>query len=281
MSKHDANWRKAASCYRRARISRLFGAKQRAIDLCHAATALADFNKAHELLAEIELPGPDYFRLLARIHAHLRPRTYVEIGVSRGDSLRLARADTLCIGIDPAPRLRVPAGARVRIFAEKSSDFFATHDVVRELGGRRIELAFIDGMHQFEFALRDFIDVERHAEQGAIVLVHDCYPLDAATASREQRTAFWSGDIWRFILLLRKYRPDLKVNTVGTRPTGLGVISNLDPASRVLSDNLESIIAEFRAIDYSALEGRKPGLLALFPNQWPAVRELLDSRRRA
>ncbi|MGH8263486.1 MAG: class I SAM-dependent methyltransferase, partial [Steroidobacterales bacterium] len=119
------------------------------------------------------------------------------------------------------------------------------------------------------------------SEPSAIVLVHDCYPLDAMTATRERRTAFWSGDIWRLILLLKKYRPDLKVNTVATRPTGLGVISNLDPSSRVLSDNLDAIIAEYLATDYSVLEGRKADLLGLYPNEWPDVRALIDSGRRA
>jgi len=240
------------------------------------ATALADYNKAHVLLAAIELPGPGYFSLLARIHAHLRPRTYVEIGVSRGESLRLAHADTDCIGIDPAPRPKTRPGPRQRIFAEKSDDFFASHDVIAELGGRRIELAFIDGMHNFEFALRDFINIERHCEPGAIVLVHDCYPLDAATATRERHTSFWSGDVWRLILALKKYRPDLKVHTVGTAPTGLGVITHLDPSSRVLSDALDRIIAEYLATDYSILQGRKSELLGLYPNNWPAVRALID-----
>ena len=31
------------------------------------------------------------------------------------------------------------------------------------LGGLPIDLAIIDGMHQFEFALRDFINIEKHS----------------------------------------------------------------------------------------------------------------------
>jgi hypothetical protein len=276
----DPNRRKAAFCYQRARVHRFLGRTDRAIELCRAATALADYNKAHALLAAIELPGPDYFSLLARIHAYLRPGTYVEIGVARGESLRLAHADTDCIGIDPAPRPKTPPGPRQRIFAEKSDDFFASRDVIAELGGRRIELAFIDGMHRFEFALRDFINIERNCEPSAIVLIHDCYPLDAATATRERNTSFWSGDIWRLILALKKYRPDLKVHTIGTAPTGLGVITNLDPSSRVLSGARDRIITEYLATDYSMLKGRKSELLGLYPNHWPAVRALIDSSQR-
>ena len=43
-----------------------------------------------------------------------------------------------------------------------SDDFFASHDLAQVLGGRPVDLAYIDGMHQFEFALRDFMNLERY-----------------------------------------------------------------------------------------------------------------------
>ena len=107
-----------------------------------------------------------------------------------------------------------------------------------ELGGKAVDLAFIDGMHLFEYALRDFSNLERLCTPHSTILVHDCYPLDRQTADRERTTLFWSGDIWRLILLLKKYRPDLEINVIAAPPTGLGVIRNLDPASRVIADNL-------------------------------------------
>ena len=102
--------------------------------------------------------------------------------------------------------------------------FFAHHDVGALFGGARIELAFIDGMHRFEFALRDFAAVERLADRQATILVHDCYPLDRRTAERVRSTVFWSGDCWRLILALKKHRPDLAINTIATAPTGLAVV---------------------------------------------------------
>ena len=53
-----------------------------------------DFAGAHFLMSQIALPGPMYLAMLSAIQQTLRPRTYVEIGVFRGRSIRLARPET-------------------------------------------------------------------------------------------------------------------------------------------------------------------------------------------
>jgi hypothetical protein len=230
----------------------------------------------HELLAALTFPGPHYLELVTLFHSHLRPSTYVEIGVSDGLSFALVRPDTRAIGVDPEPKITAPLGPNASIFATTSDDYFATRDVRSDLGGRPIDLAFIDGMHQFEFALRDFVNLERHCSPRSSVLIHDCYPLTRATAERERQTLFWTGDIWRLILILRKYRPDLRVDVVATAPSGLGVVRGLDPGSTVLSDRYEEIVREYLALDYSVLDAGKAETLALFPNDWERIRELID-----
>ena len=230
----------------------------------------------HDLLAALTFPGAPYLELVTRFHSELRPRTYVEIGVSDGLSFALVRPDTRAIGIDPEPKVTTPLGPNASIFATTSDDYFATRDVRSDLGGRPIDLAFIDGMHQFDFALRDFINVEKHCTPQSTVLIHDCYPLTRATAERERQTQFWTGDIWRLVLILRKYRPDLGVNVIATAPSGLGVVRGLDPGSTLLSDRYEEIVREYLALDYSVLDAEKGEMLALFPNDWQKIRDLLD-----
>lgn len=232
---------------------------------------------AHNLLATIELPGENYFRMLERMHAHLKPRTYLEIGVSRGESIRLTGAATRAIGVDPAPAVAYALGPNVSIVAETSDAFFAGHDVRAELGALPVDLAFIDGMHHFEFALRDFVNIEALCEPGSTIVIHDVYPLDRRTAARERITEFWSGDIWRLVLLLRRHRPDLVVRTIATAPTGLALVRNLDPGSTRLRDGLGALIEEGLALEYGALDGRKAEALALLPNDWAQVRALLDA----
>lgn len=272
--------RSARALYHRARWLHWLGSRERALALCRQAVAQADYSRAYTLMSRLALPGENYFRVLRRIHRHLKPRTYLEIGVSRGRSLEQVLPGTRVLGVDPQPRLARAPGPDVRIFSLTSDEFFARHEVRTELGGVPLELAFIDGLHRFEYALRDFINIERCCAPGSVILMHDCYPLDERTAQREQVTGFWSGDIWRLQLLLRERRPDLIVRTIATPPTGLGIVLNPDPGSRVLAERPDELIREYLAKDFAVLAGRQAQALGLIANRWPDIRALLDSRPR-
>jgi tetratricopeptide (TPR) repeat protein len=259
-----------------AQVAYLAGEPRLALEYCSRLRRVAPgLDETDMLQAQIRFPGEHYLQVMARIHDALRPRTYVEIGVERGASLRLARPPTLAIGIDPEPKPTEPLAANQKVFAETSDAFFATRDPRAELGGLPIDLAFIDGMHRFEFALRDFANLERFSTRGSTILIDDCYPLDRETAERERHRAFWSGDVWRLILLLKKHRPELAIHIIATPPCGLAVVRRLDPDSRLLHEHYHSLCREFLAIDYAFLEDDMPGKLNLFPNDWEKVRALL------
>jgi tetratricopeptide (TPR) repeat protein len=251
------------------------GRSEEAIECCRAAIELApNLTPAHQLWSALELPGEPYGALLPRLHELLRPATYLEIGVFEGRSFQFVRPETLAVGIDPEPALAFPVPARGRIIATTSDEFFATHDVLAEFGGQPVMLGFIDGMHWFEYALRDFINLERVASPDGTILIHDCYPINRVSAARERQTLFWSGDVWKTVLILKKYRPDLRVHTLALQPTGLGVVRALDPRSVVLSENYAAIVAEFMAVDYGVLDADKPAALNRFPNDWDRIRAL-------
>jgi hypothetical protein len=273
---------KARPAYHRALLQRLLGRRRNAAESCKAALGTDDYSvahlRAHWMLAELEFPGEDYFRVLARIHEYLNPATYVEIGIDQGDSFEIVRPETLALGVDPNPRIKKPLGPNQRVFAQTSDDFFEQRDVISELGGKTVDLAFIDGLHLYEFALRDFINLEKDCSAESVILIHDVYPIDARCAARDRESWFWSGDIWRLILTLKKYRPDLSVNVIAARPTGLAIIQNLDPNSRALADRQQEIVDEFLATDISVLDGRKAEMLNRFPNDWDAIARLIDTR---
>jgi len=219
-----------------------------------------------------------YFRLLDRIHQTIRPRTYLEIGVSTGGSFTLSLPGTIDVGIDPEPKIANPIGTRAQIFWQTSDAFFASHDLRDVLGGRDLDLAFVDGMHHFEVALRDFMHIERQGTTRTTVLVHDCYPIDEASASRTRCQGKWSGDVWRLIVCLKEHRPDLTISVVDVGPTGLGVITGLDPASSVLAEKYDQLVAHYLDLPYAFLqEGDKASILNRTPGDWETVRSLLPA----
>jgi hypothetical protein len=186
-----------------------------------------------------------YLEFLAGVHAVLDPPTYLEVGVRRGNSLALARARS--IGIDPDYDLKprhLQLETESALFRETSDDYFARRDPLAPFGGLPITLAFIDGMHLMEFALRDFINVERHAHWSSVVVFDDVLPRRAAEAARDRKTRAWTGDVYKLHDVFRRHRPDLTCLRVDTERTGLLVVVGLDPANRVLAERYDEIVAE-------------------------------------
>ena len=183
-----------------------------------------------------------YLDFLGRLHGVVEPATYLEIGIRHGDSLALA--DCPAVGIDPEPNVKVELPDSTSVIQETSDEYFLRKRPLEPLGGRRPELAFIDGMHLAEFALRDFINVERVMGWTGVVVFDDILPRNAEIAARDRRTRTWTGDVFKLLSVLDRHRPDLICLRVGTKPTGLLVVLGLDPSNRVLRNRYGEIAAE-------------------------------------
>ncbi|MGG7463960.1 class I SAM-dependent methyltransferase [Plantibacter sp. YIM 135347] len=194
--------------------------------------------------AEAELSRHD---LIAQLHETLRPRTYLEIGVNDGLSLALSRAVT--IGVDPDFAVRSEIECPVQLVRDTSDEFFARADPMAHLEGVPLDLAFIDGMHLAEFAYRDFMNLERYMASTGVIVLDDMLPRDADEAARERFTRFWAGDVFKFGELLAELRPDLVVIPINTSPTGVVLVTGLDPASTVLQDAYESVLDRLTSPD--------------------------------
>ena len=170
---------------------------------------------------------------LRRLHRQIQPKTYLEIGVSTGASLRLARART--IGIDPAFKITNPIRCNLALFRTTSDDYFSRDDALAHFRGKPVDLAFIDGMHLAEFALRDFINVERATDWASVIVFDDMLPRSVDEAARERVTKDWTGDVYKVLMTLRERRPDLVLLPVDTEPTGVLVVLAPDAANTSLS----------------------------------------------
>jgi hypothetical protein len=174
---------------------------------------------------------------LAMLHEHLKPRGYLEIGVFSGDSLRLVRPGIPAIGIDPYPHLHGHFPGTTMVKRRTSDQFF--EDFHPLLDGEpkddqvaldwllALDLAFIDGMHLYEYALRDFMNIERYSNPRTVVVFDDVLPRNDQEAAREQCPGDWTGDVWKTPRVLQMYRPELNIILVDTQPTGTCVVFGL------------------------------------------------------
>lgn len=195
----------------------------------------------------------DYYQILDKAHTMLQPKRYIEIGVSTGKSLALARSGTKAIGVDPNAGNRTnhffhSPETTPTLFAMTSNDFFRDVPLASVFGETTFEMAFIDGLHVFEQALMDFIHLESRATKDSVIFIHDCLPVNTIIAERERQTGFWTGDVWRVIACLKTLRPDLDIITFPASPSGLAMVTGLNPASRVLASQFDTIVAHFIAM---------------------------------
>ncbi len=230
-----------------------------------------DNEDARKRLISAMLPGESYYHLLARLHPLLRPATYIEIGVDRGRSLSLAGPECRAIGIDPAPVVDVDFQGTPDIHTVTSDAFFAEQDVPALLGQPHFDLAFIDGLHTFDQALKDFINLTEYAAPHSVILMHDCYPLDAASCTRDRTTNIWSGDVWKVVCALRFAVPDIDLVAIKTPPTGLGLAKNCDGLYERLNARYNELVETFRDRDFDWLAEDMDGRLNAIPNDWQAI----------
>lgn len=182
-----------------------------------------------------------YLEVMRRLHDEIAPHLYLEIGVRHGRSLALATGPA--IGVDPDPDVRVDLPATTTVWSVTSDEFFeaAVEDALPE----PVDLAFIDGMHLVEYALRDFMNSERRARPGGLIVIDDIFPCHPAQAERQRRTQFWTGDVWKLHAVLEENRPDLVLLPVDTHPTGLLLVAGADPTNRRLWASYNPIVRKY------------------------------------
>jgi hypothetical protein len=215
--------------------------------------------------------------VLAFLHGALKPQLYLEIGVDEG--LSLARAPGPAMGIDPRPELnlksQLPDSARI---IPLSSDAFF-RDGANQLVLDPPELIFIDGMHLFEFVLRDFMAVERYASPHSLVVIDDIYPCHPVQAARRRRSSAWTGDVWKFHQILQRERPDLTLLALNADTTGLLLIAGLNPQDRHLQSVYTGLVREFRPIcDVPEAALARHGAI---PSSHPVLADLVRHLNRA
>lgn len=219
--------------------------------------------------------GVHYIDFFRDLHEAILFDWYLEIGSRKGDSFAPVRGKT--IAVDPYFRLRrhVMNVKRTLLLCQTTSDEFFADDALGRLG-IQLSFSFLDGMHLFEYLLRDFMNTEAHSRPDGVIAMHDCCPFTTAMTTRDLENlprGAWTGDVWKLIPILRDYRPDLTIRVLDAAPTGLVLVSGLDPQNRVLQENYDDIIARFSDLDLDSFGPQRFGELFTFES----TRAMIDS----
>lgn len=196
------------------------------------------------------IDGPHYIDVLKGLHIRHDPNWYFEIGSFTGKSLDVVSCDF--VSVDPEFRLRKPyanAHRRAHFMQMTSDEFFEEGFLVKN--AIKPDLSFLDGMHLFEYLLRDFINTERLSPRDGTIVLHDCTPSNPLMEARTwdaKQTDYWTGDVWKTLLILLEERPDLRIAVLDAWPTGLAVIHNLDPNNTVLSDAYDELVDKYKSL---------------------------------
>jgi len=194
-----------------------------------------------------------HYQILKLIHNCFNPKTYLEIGVQQGRSINLTNIKTLAIGIDPFKDDDIVFNKNIKMFHIESDDFFKNYDVCKKFENKKIDVALIDGMHLFDFVLRDKISSERINSNGA-----------------------WTGDVYKIIPILKKYRPDLKIYNISIPPIGVCLVYNLNPDSDILEKNYDNIYQEYINMTYDDIKDNLEEKLSILSLNLQDIKNLLE-----
>ena len=221
-----------------------------------------------ETLARISRPirrrlAPNQFketyanRALAR-SAH--PTLYLEIGVREGESFRYVRADAK-IGIDPERMPSMNTLLPGEMFFATTSDAFFEERAHEVLAPESIDVALVDGLHEFRQALRDLLNLEPFMRKDGVVILDDCNPPSAERGSATPIGGAWNGDVWKLPAFLIRERPDLSTATIDA-DEGVGVITGFGSTEAPVD---EAVIQRYKALEYEYLAANRTEVLNLVP----------------
>ena len=121
--------------------------------------------------------------LLNEIATKINAKSYLEIGVQTGATFHRVEVSEK-VGVDPDPTSR----ASLHI----TSDFY--FDILDE--NKKFDLIYVDGLHEWQTALRDIKNAVRHLSENGVIVVDDIAPKRESHQTRKPTHIYWTGDVW-------------------------------------------------------------------------------------
>ncbi len=184
---------------------------------------------------------------------------YLEIGVRDGATFRSVRCRRK-VAVDPTRTETMRIIRPGESFFEETSDHFFETSVRHALADEPIDVALIDGLHQFEQVLRDVLNCAQWIRPDGVIVLDDCNPSSAERGQSSPTGGPWNGDVWKAIALIRRTQPQWNCITVDT-DEGIGMIWGFEAGVATIS---ESDMSWARDLKYQDLD-RDRSMIGLTP----------------
>lgn len=140
----------------------------------------------------------DYRKIIRTLIETLKPKTYLEVGCRKGETLRYilnASKKTKLYAIDIND---------VSKFIPSSVKFFCgnSHEVGKNWN-IPLDMVFIDADHCAESVLKDFELYSKWVSPNGIILLHDTYPSSVEMTNKSE-----NGDAYKVAWMIRMERND-------------------------------------------------------------------------
>lgn len=202
-----------------------------------------------------------------------RYSTYLEIGVFSGTVFFGVKARKK-IAVDPDFQfgkfkrtkkiIKNFSNLNAEYYELTSDDFFKQH-ASRLFSKNPVDICFVDGMHEYDYALRDVENTLKFLQNDGVIIMHDCNPTTAENAvsfaewKSRNYSGNWNGDVWKTIVHLRSLRKDITTFVLDV-DYGLGIVCKRPP-----QNTLSFTEAEIRSLTYSDFDKNRQHWLDLKP----------------
>ena len=201
-------------------------------------------------------------------------KTYVEIGVRTGTTFRAVKGIKNKIAIDVKRFEEFNHLNDCESFYEMTSDEFFNAIAPSLFENIKIDIAFIDGYHEFFQVTRDFINIEKYISEKGIVFIHDCNPASIKHAGK-QYGGKWNGDVWKLAYLLNTKRTDLKFFTLNC-DEGVGIVVGFSDTINGFDFLSTDYMNSTKSLNYNFLEAERGKNINLkSPLFWKKIKTML------
>lgn len=209
----------------------------------------------------------DRVKLIQSLMKQKGLKNYLEIGVFNGHVFFRVKS-TFKIAVDPEFKFDVlrkigktiinPYNLFNKYYSKTSDDFFE-QDAPGLFAKNKIDIALVDGMHEYAYALRDVENILNYLNDDGVIIMHDCNPANKEAARTHEEwkekgmTGQWNGDVWKAIVHLRSLRKDIDVFVLDC-DYGLGIITKRKPENNLNFSPLQ--IGSFTYEEFNANRGQ-------------------------